>query len=77
MPNTRKMAASSGIPYKDLLAALTKVIGEPNLMFLTCIGTTNDGDPVYFIPENISQKIYAEFTPTLNSPKEEPTDGGD
>lgn len=77
MPNTRRMAELTGIPYSDLLDALTKVIGAQNLTFLTLIGKTDNGEPIYFISENISQKVYAEFTPTLNSPKEESTDGSD
>jgi hypothetical protein len=77
MPNTRRMAELTGIPYSDLLAALTKVIGKSNLTFLTLIGKTNDGQPVYFISEDVSQKVYSEFTPALNSPKEEPTNGSD
>lgn len=77
MPNTRKMAKLSGIPHSDILKTLSKVVGPSNVIFLTSIGKTDDGENVFFVTDEIAQKIYAEFTTTAGNSKEESTHGGD
>ena len=78
MPNTRRMAVSMEIPHAEILKTLADVLHTEALdTFLTPIGVTNDGESVYFIPESIAQKIYAEFTTPVNTPEKEATDGSD
>lgn len=78
MPSTKKLATKLNVTHDAVLMCVSSIIGTGALRsFLPIMGNTNDGEPNFFIPEDIAQKVIEKFTNATDTTTEETTHGSD